>query len=269
MRCPKCKKPIYLEHRDTSRRFVCENHHSYDIAKEGYVNLLLKNSQNHGDNKAMVRSRSHFLNQDYYLPLAKRLIALVHETQPTASSLLDLGCGQGYYTEKFQQAFADASLTGIDISKEAIAYAAKQNKAIQYVVASNADLPLADESIDVAFCLFSFIDYVEVHRVLKTNGILIVVNPHERHLFALKEAIYETPYLNEVKIDHPRGFSLTGHEELTYPFVLSSLDAIKELFGMTPYAYKTSKEDAGKLNQLDHLEVSASFSILIYQKINV
>lgn len=263
MRCPKCKQPLTKD----MRRFVCPANHSYDIAKEGYVNLLQKNSTNHGDNKQMVAARSHFLNQNYYQPLAERLIALLFaDTQNTSLTILDLGCGQGYYTNLIQHAIPSSTLIGVDISKEAIAYASKQNKQIQYIVASNAILPLADHSIDVALCLFSFVDYEEAKRVLKPGGKLLVVNPHQRHLYELKSAVYETPYLNEIKVDKPDGFALVHQQELTYPFTLPNNQAILELFAMTPYSFKTRKEDADKLKQLSELSVHASFSILIYQK---
>lgn len=262
MICPKCKQPLIRQ----DQRYLCSNNHSYDIARQGYVNLLLKNSPNHGDNKAMVMARSHFLEQDHYLPLVKEIISVIRKHCPEMTSLLDLGCGQGYYTSHFQKAFPEAYVAGIDISKEAISYAAKQNRNIQYIVASNADLPLEDSSFDAATCLFSFADDKETARVLKEGGLLITADPHARHLYALKQKVYETPYLNETAVLTRDGFQLIGQSELTYVFHLSTNEAIRELFAMTPYAYKTKKEDIAKLDDLDQLDVEASFSILVYRK---
>ena len=262
IQCPKCAEALQQE----AKRFVCKNNHSFDIAKEGYVNLLLKNSTNHGDNKAMVQARSHFLNQDYYKPLAELLIQKISSYALHDATILDLGCGQGYYTSQIQKVFTHHSVIGVDISKEAIAYASKQNKQIQYIVASNANLPLADDSINMALCLFSFLDASELQRVIKDNGYIIVVNPHTHHLFELKQAVYDTPYVNELNQSEIDGFKIIDAIELTYPVHINSNEAIKELFQMTPYAYKTSKEDTEKLNHLQHLDVRVSFYIQIYQK---
>ncbi len=261
MQCPKCAQPLVRQ----DKQYRCVNKHSFDIAKEGYVNLLLKNSANHGDNKQMVAARTQFLQKGYYQPLASKLQELIKQYQPAVSAIADLGCGQGYYTNQFQKAFPDASLWGTDISKEAIASAAKQNKNIQYLVASNAAVPLASGSVDVALCLFSFQDFTETLRILRPNGILIVVSPHTHHLWELKQTLYDTPYLNELKqAEHP-SFAILAEECLTYPLTLASNDAIRELFSMTPYFYKTSPQDHAKLNSIDTLAVHASFHIAIYQ----
>lgn len=263
IRCPICTQSLYKQ----EKQYRCQNNHSFDIAKEGYVNLLLKNSTNHGDNKQMVAARTQFLQKGYYQPLAEKLQSLIAILQPDVSVIADLGCGQGYYTNQIQHAFPQTQILGIDISKEAVASASKQNKQIQYLVASNAALPLASHTVDVALCLFSFQDFQETWRILKPGGILVIVSPHTNHLWELKQAVYDTPYLNEIKTASDPGFSLIREECLTYPLTIPTKEDIQELFSMTPYFYKTSPKDHAKLEQLTSLKLHASFQIVIYQAI--
>ncbi len=258
-RCPKCKKELVL----VSKSYKCSNNHSFDVAKEGYVNLLLTNSKNHGDNKDMVLARRHFLEHDYYKPMAEEVISLI-EGLPHAS-VIDLGCGEGYYTNMMKEAL-ESDVYANDLSKEAIRLASKTNKAIHYFIASSADLPLPDASLDLATCIFSYIDFKENHRILKDGGYLITVMPAKRHLFELKQAIYDTPYENPENIPLDDHFELVETKEVTYPFTLDSNEAIKELFTMTPYYFKTSLKDKEKLDNLNHLVLHASFLINIYKK---
>lgn len=258
--CPICKKP--LEKVNTSLK--CPQGHCYDIAKEGYVNLLRKNSVNHGDNKEMVLARRHFLEKDYYAPLCNGLIELLGQQNP--ATLVDLGCGEGYYTHRIAYAFPACQVYGNDISKEAIRLASKKDASIHYFIASSSDLPIENESIDAVTCLFSFYDFAEVRRILKKDGKLLVVVPGPKHLYELKEIVYDTPYLNEVKEMDSTYLTPVSEVHITYPFVVESQEAISELFGMTPYAFKTKKSDSAKLETISTLTLTADFTIQIYSK---
>lgn len=256
--CPKCNSKLVLN----EKTYRCVNNHCFDVSKEGYVNLLLKNSTNHGDNKDMVIARRNFLEHDYYKPMADALLAEI-KTHPH-DVMIDLGCGEGYYTNYLTNELG-CTMYANDLSKEAIRLAAKQNKAINYFIASSAELPLPDNSIDVATCIFSYIDFQEYHRILKTDGFLLTVMPASKHLFELKEAIYDTPYLNEEKIPTSEYFELVKQIPVHYEFTLPSTEAIEELFTMTPYYFKTSIKDKAKIKELDSLKVHASFLINVYQ----
>lgn len=257
--CPICKSELIQE----NKSMKCCNNHCYDIAKEGYLNLLRKNSTNHGDNKEMVLARRHFLEKNYYAQLRTRIIELLQEYAPT--TILDLGCGEGYYTHEIATC-TGAKVYGNDVSKEAIKLAAKADKSIQYFIASSSDLPLKDNSIDALTCIFSFYDFKECQRILTKNGKLLVVSPGPKHLFELKSAVYESPYLNEVK---PMDESILKKEkevQVTYNFTIDNNADIIELFGMTPYAFKTKISDRAKLDAIQELTLTADFIIQIYTK---
>lgn len=256
-RCPKCKELMILN----NRTWKCSNNHCYDVAKEGYVNLLLTNSKNHGDNKEMVIARRRFLENDYYKPMAEKLISCIKKINHDL--IIDLGCGEGYYTSMIKDA-CQAQVYGNDVSKEAIRLASKTNKAIHYFIASTADLPIPDHSFDVATCIFSFVDFNEIHRILKQNGILFIVMPAKLHLYELKEKVYDTPYYNEEQIPTSPLFDLVETINVHYEFIIHDTESIKELFTMTPYYFKTSQKDKEKLNSLNELTLHASFLILKY-----
>ena len=256
--CPKCKEKLVLN----DRTYKCSNNHSYDKAKEGYVNLLLKNSKNHGDNKDMVLARRHFLEHDYYKVMANELIKCI-EVLPH-DTIIDLGCGEGYYTNLIENTL-HSTVYANDVSKEAIRLASKQNKNINYFIASTAELPLPTTSIDVATCIFSYIDFKEIHRILEQGGYLFTVMPAKLHLFELKEHVYDTPYMNEEKIPTSELFELCETKNVHYEFTLPNNEAIQELFTMTPYYFKTSQKDKDKLNALSELTLHASFLINIYK----
>ncbi|MBE6114084.1 MAG: methyltransferase domain-containing protein [Erysipelotrichaceae bacterium] len=258
--CPKCNCKLVKENRSAK----CCHGHCYDYAKEGYLNLLLKNSVNHGDNKDMVVARRLFLEKDYYAPLCDRLIELLQKEK--ISTLWDMGCGEGYYTHRIALALPDTQVYGNDLSKEAIKLAAKSDKSIQYVIASNAALPIEDGSLDVALCLFSFCDYKEVDRILESHGKLFVIGVGPRHLYELKEHVYEEAYLNPLPEVDSSPLVLRDTIQVTYTFELHENNEIKELFGMTPYAFKTKKSDKEKLDTLDQITLTADFMIQVFTK---
>ena len=186
--CPVCKKKLNID----LNRYHCLNGHSFDIAKEGYLNLNLKSSVKTGDEKEMVRARKAFLEKDYYLFLRDKLNEIIDGLH--VSSLLDLGCGEGYYTQSFNV----KDKLGIDLSKEALKLASRHDKSTMYVLKTIFDVSLHDESVDLIVTIFAPVSK-EIDRVLKDEGHFILVRPDERHLFELKEAIYDSPYLNEVE----------------------------------------------------------------------
>ena len=257
--CPICHEKLTLE----NKSMKCSHNHCFDIAKEGYLNLLRKNSTNHGDNKDMVLARRHFLEKDYYAPLRNRIIELLNENKP--ATILDLGCGEGYYTHEIALQ-TGAKVYGNDVSKEAIKLAAKKDKSIQYFIASSSDLPLQSSSMDCMTCIFSFYDFEECKRVLKENGKLLVVSPGPNHLIELKSAVYDTPYLNEVKPMDESVLKKDKEVHVSYTFDITNNEDIIELFGMTPYAFKTKISDRAKLDTLQELTLTADFVIQIYTK---
>ncbi|MFW6743405.1 putative RNA methyltransferase [Acinetobacter pittii] len=263
--CPVCRQSLNL----TERTWRCEQGHSYDVAKQGYVNLHVvqhKHSKNPGDTPESVDARRAFLQGGYYQPLQQAVVALLKQLDVKA--ILDIGCGEGYYTSAMQQVVEQC--VGVDIAKNAVQRAAKLNTEVTWVVGTGATLPVLDQSMDACTSLFSPIPQAEIARVLKDDGYLIVVTPASEHLYAMREALFEqvNPHTPEKFVEQLQDlFELKQEQIIDAPFVLDQ-QALKNLIAMTPYAYKASPERRSQLEQQSQLGITASFQIYVFQRRN-
>ncbi|HEE6385910.1 putative RNA methyltransferase [Acinetobacter baumannii] len=263
--CPVCHQRLEL----VSKTWRCEQGHSYDIAKQGYVNLHVvqhKHSKNPGDTPESVDARRAFLQGGYYQPLQQAVVHLLKDLK--AKMVLDIGCGEGYYTSAMQQVVEQC--IGVDIAKNAVQRAARLNDKVTWVVGTGATLPVIDQSMDVCTSLFSPIPQTEILRVLKDDGYLIVVTPATDHLYAMREALFEqvNPHIPQKFVEQLQDlFELKEQQVIDAPLVLDQ-QALKNLIAMTPYAYKASPERRMQLEQKAHLQVTASFQIYLFQKRN-
>jgi len=278
--CPLDGKPLSWS--DSVWR--CSDGHSFDIAKQGYVNLLpvqQKRSHDPGDNKAMVAARQRFLNAGHYQPIADAVIRAVlnyAEVQTLSSesfSCLDAGCGEGYYLRQLADAAANSpslSLMGLDISKWAVLAAAKQdNKQAPlsiWVVGSNAHLPVQTETLDCVLCMFGFPVVSEFARVLRTGGVLLQVEAGPNHLRELREVIYPTlKPERSTETEVLEGFTHHSSERVSYSIALNGSDAIADLLAMTPHLYRASAEGRARAAALEMLSVTVDARIVIYTRI--
>ncbi len=253
--------------------YSCQSGHSFDTARQGYTNLLLSSSGGqHGDDRAMTAARSHFLSRGYYAPLKDALCRMAVSHMPKDGILLDAGCGEGYYTHAVLEALAPKGVKGIgiDISREALRAACRfdsvKNKTLSLFVAGVYRMPIADESVDGVLNFFAPLATEEYLRVLKPGGYLFMAIPAERHLWELKEVLYDTPYENAVKDFSLPGFELLEQESVTAPMTLTSGEEILSLVGMTPYLHRTPRHGMERLKSLDALRVTGRFYLLLYKK---
>jgi 23S rRNA (guanine745-N1)-methyltransferase len=267
--CPVCGKKLEL----SGNSYVCEKGHSFDRARSGYVNLLLSKHMGktvHGDNKLMVQARRDFLDKGYYSPLCDALCEAV-ENNLSGSVIIDAGCGEGYYTsaiiDRLNSSNISAEVCGIDISKTAVEYSSKRIKTAELAVASVFHIPVKDDSCDMLVTLFAPYCGEEFKRVLRNGGIMIMAIPSQEHLWELKQAIYDTPYKNEVKPYELEGFELVSQKRVTYEMHLDCQDDINALFSMTPYYYRTGREQQERLAKLGQLSTKADFELLVYRNI--
>lgn len=261
--CPVCREKLSL----TEKTWHCVNRHSYDLAKQGYVNLHVvqhKHSKNPGDTPESVQARRAFLSAGHYAPLQQAVVQKI--AQLRIENLLDIGCGEGYYTNAMQAEVLQC--IGVDIAKNAVQVAAKLNKDITWVVGTGATLPVLDASIDLCTSLFSPIPKQEILRVLKDNGYLMVVTPAEQHLYAMREALFE-----EVKAHDSAkfveqlqdAFDLVEDIVIDAPMQLNQSD-LKNLIAMTPYAYKAKPERRAALEAHETFDLAAQFQIYLFKK---
>lgn len=269
-RCPVCGGPLVRE----ERAYRCAAGHSYDIAKEGYTYLLppdQKHSAAPGDDKAMSAARREFLSKGYYAPLLNTLCSQILSLSGAAPVILDAGCGEGYYTSGIYQVLTAAGKTprmaGIDISKFILRLAAKREKDVGFAVASCYHLPFPDETADLLLDCFSPLAIDEFRRVLRPGGHFLYVVPGPRHLWELKEILYDQPYLNEEKETPYDGFAYEAIVPVDFTLHLETQADIQSLFRMTPYFWKTPKSGADRLSALPALDCQASFRIHIFQKL--
>lgn len=250
---------------------VCPSGHSYDKSSRGYYNLLLSNAGGtHGDNAEMVGARRAFLDTGAYLPLANAVAELAREYSFAGCLLLDIGCGEGYYTDIVYNRLAEGGarplLHAFDISKNAVISACKRNKNLNLAVASAYKMPLAASSVDIAINIFSPLAREETVRVLRDGGKFIMAIPDEEHLFGLKSAVYKTPYKNEVASTDISGLRLIKTQKLSYKLTLDTGEKIRNLFMMTPYAYRTPRADRERVLAMEHLETEIAFIVFVYEK---
>ena len=266
--CPVCKKTLSRE----GSSLKCSGGHCFDISRKGTVNLLLSGKASHGDDKRMVAARKAFMDKGYYGPLHKRICEITERYASDGCTLLDCGCGECSYTADISSYLGShgryADIIGIDVSKEAINAGASRHADITLAVASVFAVPLADKSCDIVLSLFAPFSGSEYLRLLKKNGVYITAFPLEDHLIELKTAVYEKPYLNTVSPLEVEGFELLESDECRFKAELTSNEDITSLFEMTPYCYKTSREDRAKLDRLDRLDVTASFGIAVYRPVS-
>ena len=252
--CPVCGEK--LNRIDSS--FCCRSGHSFDMAKEGYVNLLLgsKPGDSRGDSKESARARHEFLQKGYYDCLKKAI------GERLLGTVLDICCGEGYYDDY------DGPFYGFDISKEMVRLASKRNKSdnYHYFVANLSSIPIESESIDTAMHLFAPFQENEFQRVLKPDGVLYSVIPGENHLFEMKEILYENPYKNDEKTPETTGALILQDTTKVAEKVTITGEDLWTLFSMTPYFYRTSEEDKAKLKATKSLDLTVEFVILKYVK---
>lgn len=247
-RCPHCAEQLASD----PATLRCRNGHAFDLAREGYVNLLpsgrLKGAAA-GDDEAMVRARRMVFDAGLYAPIIGQVAAAAARYASTA--VLDAGCGEGAYLAAVTAA-SGADGWGIDISKPAIKLAARRHRSHHYAVASSFVLPFADCSFDAVVNVFSPRDFGEMTRVLRPDGVAIVVTPGVCHLAELKSTVYEQAREHHDEIEHPE--AVIDRRDVTFEIALVDAELRLALLQMTPFWWSASPERRG--------EVAASLTLV-------
>ena len=262
--CPVCGEQL----NQADRSYVCPNRHSFDIARQGYVNLLTvnqKHSLNPGDTREQVLSRRAFLEAGFYAPILNALIETAKELAITGP-ILDVGCGEGYYSAQLADALG-AELVGFDISKEAVRCAAAKYKGHTWLTATAAHIPVKSGSTQLVTSLFALTLPEEFARVLAEVGYYFQVLAAQDHLLGLKSIIYPELKLKEKdSVPELPGFELVKSVPIRFAFTVEG-EQVRNLFSMTPHVFRIGKEGAQRLDQTNILTDTASCVLNVYRKV--
>ncbi|RKZ82810.1 MAG: hypothetical protein DRR19_20065 [Candidatus Parabeggiatoa sp. nov. 1] len=276
--CPVCNTPLQKH----PKSYNCKNGHNFDIAKQGYLNLLQSNkkrSTDPGDNRHMINARRHFLEQGYYQPISnllnERLSSHIsHFTNDFPLQIVEVGSGDGYYINRLRETndyCHDGNCYGVDISKEAAKIAATKYQNITFVVASAVELPFINNSVDVLISLFSPFYEESAKKVLAKPGIIIQAVPLTNHLLELRQVLYKEVNINHTAkniLTQAKYFKLEETKILNHSIHLSDQASIQDIFSMTPHYWRTSPERKRELSLLQQLDVTLEIEFRIYTNEN-
>ena len=259
--CPICQENLTLV--ETSLK--CSNRHSFDLAKFGYVNLAPQIKQSANYDKENFQNRQQILEAGFYQAILEGISDLLI-TNPSAKTVLDIGCGEGFYSRKLQESHSDKTFYAFDISKDSVQIAAKSepNWAVNWFVGDLARLPIKDASMDILLDIFSPANYGEFRRVLSKDGILIKVIPTENHLKEIRQMVQnlltKKDYSNQdIKEHFQEHFSIQSRQtaSLTKPITAEQRQA---LLAMTPLLFHV---DQSKIDWTQFTEITIEAEILV------
>ena len=259
--CPICQENLTLV--ETSLK--CDNRHSFDLAKFGYVNLAPQIKQSANYDKENFQNRQQILESGFYQAILKGISDIL-ATKLSAKTVLDIGCGEGFYSRKLQESHSDKTFYAFDISKDSVQIAAKSepNWAVNWFVGDLARLPIKDASMDILLDIFSPANYGEFRRVLSKDGILIKVIPTENHLKEIRQMVQDQltkkDYSNQdIKEHFQEHFSIQSSQtaSLTKPITAEQRQA---LLSMTPLLFHV---DQSKIDWTQLTEITIEAEILV------
>ena len=259
--CPICRENLTL----VESSLKCENRHSFDLAKFGYVNLAPQIKQSANYDKENFQNRQQILEAGFYQAILEAVSDLLSNSK-NAKTILDIGCGEGFYSRKLQESHSDKTFYAFDISKDSVQIAAKSepNWAVNWFVGDLARLPIKDTSMDILLDIFSPANYGEFRRVLSKDGILIKVIPTENHLKEIRQKVQDQltkkDYSNQdIKNHFQEHFTILSSQtaSLTKPITAEQLQA---LLSMTPLLFHI---DQSKIDWSQLTEITIEEEILV------
>jgi 23S rRNA (guanine745-N1)-methyltransferase len=274
--CPVCEQALTLDLQSQPKSCRCPAGHSFDVARQGYINLLLaqhKRSRAPGDSADMVLARRNFLQQGFYQPISDAFNHFVQTRldKDHVLQLADVGCGEGYYSQRLlqflqpdsQQQHAPATerplfLYGVDISRDAVRYASSLSKDIIWLVASGGRLPLAAGQLDALISLFTPVMPEGWRKTLKPGGKAMLVTSGAEHLIELRRHLYDE-VRDQVFDPAPQlqaaGFALLDCQRFRCNVFIPA-NALGDLLTMTPHGWRASADARARVLALEGLKVT-------------
>ena len=259
--CPICQENLTL----VESCLKCNNRHSFDLAKFGYVNLApqIKHSANY--DKENFQNRQQILEAGFYQAILDAVSDLLASSK-TTTTILDIGCGEGFYSRKLQESHSEKTFYAFDISKDSVQIAAKSepNWAVNWFVGDLARLPIKDASMDILLDIFSPANYGEFRRVLSKDGILIKVIPTENHLKEIRQRVQDQltnkDYSNQdIKNHFQEYFTILSNQTVSLTKTITT-EQLQALLSMTPLLFHI---DQSKIDWSQLTEITIEAEILI------
>lgn len=251
--CPICQENLTL----VESSLKCCNRHSFDLAKFGYVNLAHQTKQSANYDKENFQNRQQVLEAGFYHAILEAVSDLLASSK-TTTTILDIGCGEGFYSRKLQESHSEKTFYAFDISKDSVQIAAKSepNWAVNWFVGDLARLPIKDTSMDILLDIFSPANYGEFRRVLSKDGILIKVIPTENHLKEIRQKVQDQltnkDYSNQnIKNHFQEHFTILSNQTASLTKTIT-VEQLQALLSMTPLLFHVdqSKIDWSKLTEI-------------------
>ena len=259
--CPICQENLTLV--ETSLK--CNNRHSFDLAKFGYVNLAPQIKQSANYDKENFQNRQQILEAGFYQAILDSVSDLLANSE-TSTTVLDIGCGEGFYSRKLQESHPDKTFYAFDISKDSVQIAAKSepNWAVNWFVGDLARLPIRDASMDILLDIFSPANYGEFRRVLSKDGILIKVIPTKNHLKEIRQKVQDQltnkDYSNQdIKNHFQEHFTILSSQTASLTKTITA-DQLQSLLSMTPLLFHI---DQTKIDWSQLTEITIEAEILV------
>jgi 23S rRNA (guanine745-N1)-methyltransferase len=275
--CPVCWEPLQTG----PSAYACMNNHLFDVAREGYVNLLLaqhRRSKDPGYSKEMIAGRRDFFDAGHYEQLADGIAnrVLAHLPECGDPVVVDAGCGEGYYLRRLRTCLRrqperpEVALCGLDISKHGIRVAARRDPDSAYAVASTYRMPLRADLVDVLLTHFSPVSPDDFRRVVKPGGVVLIGGPGEGHLFGLKELLYERPAQHEpgAALAAEPGFELVETTNIRYPLQLHGPIQVANLLLMTPFFWSVDDATRERIATVGALDTEVDVVVHAYRRMN-
>ncbi|HGP8055468.1 TPA: putative RNA methyltransferase [Streptococcus pneumoniae] len=259
--CPICQENLTL----LETNFKCCNRHSFDLAKFGYVNLAPQIKQSANYNKENFQNRQQILEAGFYQAILDAVSDLLASSK-TTTTILDIGCGEGFYSRKLQESHSEKTFYAFDISKDSVQIAAKSepNWAVNWFVGDLARLPIKDANIDILLDIFSPANYGEFRRVLSKDGILIKVIPTENHLKEIRQRVQDQltnkEYSNQdIKEHFQEHFTILSSQTASLTKTITA-EQLQALLSMTPLLFHV---DQSKIDWSQLTEITIEAEILV------
>lgn len=259
--CPICQENLTL----LETNFKCCNRHSFDLAKFGYVNLAPQIKQSANYNKENFQNRQQILETGFYQAILDAVSDLLASSK-TTTTILDIGCGEGFYSRKLQESHSEKTFYAFDISKDSVQIAAKSepNWAVNWFVGDLARLPIKDANMDILLDIFSPANYGEFRRVLSKDGILIKVIPTENHLKEIRQRVQDQltnkEYSNQdIKEHFQEHFTILSSQTASLTKTITA-EQLQALLSMTPLLFHV---DQSKIDWSQLTEITIEAEILV------